>query len=174
MIDRHQGQIIYTAKRTSARRISAPSLEKFSGGTTASQAVLTTLQHCAGCSTIISPPTLTETSMRKPRDFDAELKALGDKARDLKSRKVQQLGELVIATGADALTADELAGALIVLAETKEAGKREAWARRGAVFFQGRWRRPAPAPGRDAVVAPAQPGGAQPVSSRKGTTSDGP
>ena len=33
--------------------------------------------------------------MRKPRDFDAELKALGDKARDLKSRKVQQLGELV-------------------------------------------------------------------------------
>ena len=39
--------------------------------------------------------------MRKPRDFDAELKALGDKARDLKSRKVQQLGELVIATGAD-------------------------------------------------------------------------
>ena len=42
--------------------------------------------------------------MRKPRDFDAELKALGDKARDLKSRKVQQLGELVIATGADAST----------------------------------------------------------------------
>ncbi len=62
--------------------------------------------------------------MRKPRDIDAELKALGDKARDLKSRKVQQLGKLVIATGADALSADELAGALIVLAETKEAGKR--------------------------------------------------
>jgi hypothetical protein len=35
-------------------RIAAPSLEKFSGGTTASQAVLTTLQHCAGRSTIIS------------------------------------------------------------------------------------------------------------------------
>jgi Conjugal transfer protein TraD len=49
--------------------------------------------------------------MRKPRDFDAELKALGDKARDLKSRKVQQLGELVIATGADALNANELGGA---------------------------------------------------------------
>ena len=82
--------------------------------------------------------------MRKPRDFDAELKALGDKARDLKSRKVQRLGELVIATGADALSADELAGALIVLAETKEAGKREAWAKRGAAFFQGRSRRTAP------------------------------
>ncbi|MER8634485.1 conjugal transfer protein TraD, partial [Mesorhizobium opportunistum] len=35
-----------------------------------------------------------ETAMRKPRDFDAELKALEDKARELKTRKVQQLGEL--------------------------------------------------------------------------------
>ena len=58
--------------------------------------------------------------MRKPRDFDGELKALQDKARDLRSRKVQQLGELVIAAGADTLTADEPAGALIVLAETKD------------------------------------------------------
>ena len=107
--------------------------------------------------------------MRKPRDFDAELKALGDKARDLKSRKVQQLGELVVATGADALNADELAGALIVLAETKEAGKREAWARRGAAFFQGRSRRNAPAPERDTDGAQTQSGGAQPVSGRKGT-----
>lgn len=46
--------------------------------------------------------------MRKPRDFDAELKALEDKARELKTRKVQQLGELVIATGADQLSTDEL------------------------------------------------------------------
>ena len=72
--------------------------------------------------------------MRKPRDFDAELKALENKARVLKSRKLQQLGELVISTGADALSADELAGALIVLAETKDAGKREAWAKRGAAL----------------------------------------
>ena len=106
--------------------------------------------------------------MRKPRNFDAELKALGDKARDLKSRKVQQLGELVIATGADALSADELAGALIVLAETKEAGKREAWARRGAAFFQSRSRRTASAADRNAGGASAQPGGSQPASVRKG------
>ena len=46
--------------------------------------------------------------MRKPRDYGAELKALEDKARELKTRKVQQLGELVILTGADALTVDEL------------------------------------------------------------------
>ena len=108
--------------------------------------------------------------MRKPRDFDAELKALTDKARDLKSRKVQQLGELVIATGADALTADELAGALIVVAETKEAGKREAWARRGAAFFQRRARRSAPAADRNTGGTPAQPGSPQPASSRKGAT----
>jgi Conjugal transfer protein TraD len=120
------------------------------------------------CSTIISPSTLKETMMRKPRDFDAELKALGDKARDLKSRKVQQLGELVIATGADALSAEELAGALIILAETKEAGKREAWARRGAAFFQSRARRNAPTADRNADGPPAQPGGAQPTSNRKG------
>lgn len=108
--------------------------------------------------------------MRKPRDFDAELKALEDKARGLKIRKVQQLGELVIATGAGMLTANELAGALIVLAETKEAGKREAWARRGAVFFQGRSRRSAPATDRDTDGAPAQPVSAQSASGRKGAT----
>jgi type II secretory pathway component PulK len=104
-----------------------------------------------------------EDMMRKPRNFDAELKSLEDKARDLKARKVQQLGELVISTGADALTADELAGALVVLAETKDAGKREAWAKRGAAFFQGRARRTASAPDRDASGTQTQPGGAQPT-----------
>lgn len=102
--------------------------------------------------------------MRKLRDYDAELKALEDKAKELKSRKVQQLGELVISTGADALTADELAGALIVLAETKDAGKKEAWAKRGAAFFQGRSRRSAPAPDRGSGGAPPQSGGAPPQS----------
>jgi hypothetical protein len=170
MIDRHRDEIIYTAKRTSARRISAPSLEKFSGRTIRCQTVLTTLQHSAWRWTINSPSTVMETIVRKPRDFDADLKALGDKARDLKSRKVQKLGELVIATGADALSADELAGALIVLAETKDAGKREAWSKRGAAFFQGRSRRTAPSTDRDAGGAPAQPNGTQPASGRKGAT----
>lgn len=102
--------------------------------------------------------------MRKPRDFDAELKQLEDKARDLKSRKVQQLGELVIATGADSLSTEELAGALIVLAETTDAGKKEAWAKRGVAFFQRRTRRTASAPDRDAGGAQSQPSGAQPPS----------
>ena len=106
--------------------------------------------------------------MRKPRDYDAELKALEDKARDLKERKVKELGELVIATGADALTADELAGALVVLAETTDAGKRDAWAKRGAAFFQGKSRRSAPAADRDNGGVQTQPGGAQPASGGTG------
>ncbi len=106
--------------------------------------------------------------MRKPRDYDAELKALEDKARELKTRKVQQLGELVIATRADSLSAEELAGALVALAETKDAGKREAWAKRGAAFFQGRSRRTTPTPDHDAGGTQTQPGGAQPASGGAG------
>ncbi|MDK8875096.1 conjugal transfer protein TraD [Paracoccus sp. SSJ] len=109
-----------------------------------------------------------DTTMRKPRNYDAELKALEDKAKELKTRKVQQLGELVIATGADALTADELAGALVALAETKDAGKREAWAKRGAAFFQGRSRRSAPASEHDSGGAQTQPGSAQSSSGATG------
>src|SRR5258707_5743774 len=138
MIDRHRDRISGTAERTSERRISAPSLEKFSGGIIPSQTVPATLQHYAQGSTIIPSSTLLENVMRKPRDFDGELKALQDKARDLKSRKVQQLGELVIATGADSLSVDELAGALIALAETTDAGQRRASARARVPSFQSR------------------------------------
>ena len=150
--------MVYLWRGSRDRIINEPSLEKISGGTTASQLVLTTLQLYARCSTIISPSTLTEAMMRKPRDFDAELKALGDEARDLRNRKVQQLGELVIATGADTLSADELAGALIVLAETSDTGKREAWGKR----------RTAPPTERYNGGARAQPGGAQPSTGGKG------
>lgn len=106
--------------------------------------------------------------MRKPRDYDAELKALEDKAKDLRTRKVQQLGELVIATGADTLTADELAGVLIVLAETTDAGKKEAWAKRGAAWFRGKSRRSASPPERDNGGAQTQQVGAQPASGAAG------
>jgi DNA-binding protein H-NS len=71
-------------------------------------------------------------------------------------------------TGADALSAEELAGALIVLTETKDAGRREAWAKRGAAFFQGRSRRTASASDRDTGGAQTQPGGAQPASDGAG------
>lgn len=80
--------------------------------------------------------------MRKPRDYDAELKALNDKARQLKERRLIQLGELVIATGADTLAIDLLAGALLNAAETKDAGVVEGWRKHGAAFFQRTARKP--------------------------------
>jgi DNA-binding protein H-NS len=104
---------------------------------------------------------LEDKDMRKPRDFDAELKVLEDKARELKARKVRELGELVIATGADTLAPEELAGALIVLAETTDPTKREAWAKRGAAMFRGRPRRSPNATDRNPPDAAAQPSRAQ-------------
>lgn len=80
--------------------------------------------------------------MRKPRDFDAELKALDGKARRLKERKLRQLGELVVATGADTLTVEHLAGALLVAIEAKDATAEE-FRKRGAAFFQRAARKPA-------------------------------
>lgn len=75
--------------------------------------------------------------MRKPRDIDSELKALAERAKQLKERRVQQLGELVIATGADASDAETLAGALLELAGNRDAARKESWRKRGAAFFQG-------------------------------------
>jgi hypothetical protein len=74
--------------------------------------------------------------MKKPRDLDAELEALQRRAKALKGRRVSQLGELVIATGADRLEAEVLAGALIAAAKA-DATTREAWRRAGVGLFQG-------------------------------------
>ena len=82
--------------------------------------------------------------MRKPQDIDSELKALEAKAKTLTERRVRQLGELVIATGADALDADMLAGALLGAVTTKDASAKEGWRRAGAAFFRGKERKPAP------------------------------
>ncbi len=100
--------------------------------------------------------------MRKPRDFDAELKALDDKAKLLKERRLHQLGELVVATGADALPVEQLAGALLAAVSASEMIVREDWRQRGAAFFllQGKARgparsRPVPAAAADSGTAPA-------------------
>lgn len=74
--------------------------------------------------------------MRKPRDFDSELQALTEKAKQLKGRKVLQLGELVIATGADALDPETLTGALLSVVKAKDSKEREVWRSTGAAFFQ--------------------------------------
>lgn len=94
--------------------------------------------------------------MRKPRDFDSELKALAYKARQLKERRVRQLGELVAATGADTLDADLLAGALLDAVAMKDAAAKEGWRKRGAAFFQSKARKPAPG-------AQRQPSGTLPL-----------
>lgn len=98
--------------------------------------------------------------MRKPHDFDSELKSLADKARQLKERRVRQLGELVAATGADTLDADLLAGALLDAVAMKDAATKEGWRKRGGAFFQGKARMPAPGPQRHADGALPLDGGA--------------
>lgn len=77
--------------------------------------------------------------MKKPRDLDAELQALQQRAKALKGKRVTQFGELVIATGADRLDMDVLAGALIAAAKADNAAQ-ESWRRAGAGFFQGQAR----------------------------------
>ena len=97
--------------------------------------------------------------MRKPKDFDAELKALADKARQLKERQIRQFGELVVATGADALDADLLAGALLEAVATRDDATKEGWRKRGAAFFHPARRSAARGPQSRARSAP-------PVASR--------
>ena len=75
--------------------------------------------------------------MRKPRGFDAELLALNDRTKE---RKVRQLGELVVATGAHALDAESLAGGLLAMMESVDATRKESWRKRGQAFFQRRSR----------------------------------
>ena len=75
---------------------------------------------------------------RKPRDYDAELQALMERAKKVKTQKTTQLGELVQVVGADALPMEALAGALLAAVDqskkTPEAVAR--WTERGQIFFQ--------------------------------------
>jgi len=80
--------------------------------------------------------------MRKVRDYDAELKALNDKARALKARKIEQLGALVVATGADALDLEVIAGMLRQgVTQAKEHSVKESWRADGATFLKRRGRK---------------------------------
>jgi hypothetical protein len=105
--------------------------------------------------------------MRKPRDYDAELKALDDKAREIKDRKVRQLGELVIACRADALPIEELAGTLLLAVEGKGL-TREDCRKRGEGFFRSPSRRTARDADRGASSGKANGGSAQPAAGETG------
>jgi len=78
--------------------------------------------------------------MRKPRDYDSDMKALRERAQLLKTRKVQQLGELVIVTGADVLPVEQLAGALLAAGDMQDAVVLKGWGERGDTFFHSRTR----------------------------------
>jgi len=74
--------------------------------------------------------------MRKPRDFDNALKNLTDKAKALQQTKGRQLGELIVATGADALDIETLAGGLLAMVQTKDAAQKHLWKKQGEEFFR--------------------------------------
>jgi hypothetical protein len=90
--------------------------------------------------------------MRKPRDFDAELKALDE----------------VIATGADELPVEELAGALLSAAGSDDRAAKEAWRTSGAAFFQRPARMPARSVDRGASSGKTNGGGAKSAAGETG------
>jgi hypothetical protein len=94
--------------------------------------------------------------MRKPRDINAEIRALREKEAGLKATHRAQLVELLERTGADRVEPEVLAGALLAAVEADggDRATREAWRQRGEAFFRpARTRRggdaepPAPATG---------------------------
>ena len=97
--------------------------------------------------------------MRKVRDYDAELKALEQRARGLKARRVEQLGTLVTSTGGDSLDLETLAGVLLEAVASTDPRAKEAWRATGAAFFQQRGRKASrKADGNSSSAAPDQPG----------------
>ena len=75
---------------------------------------------------------------RKPRDYDAELQTLMEKAKKVKTQKTTQLGELVQVVGADSMPMEALAGALLAAVEQakKQPEAVARWTERGQAFFQ--------------------------------------
>jgi hypothetical protein len=76
--------------------------------------------------------------MRKPRDFDSALRALTDKTKSLKETKRRQLGDLIMATGADGLDIETLAGGLLAMVQSMDTVQKENWRKHGAAFFRSK------------------------------------
>jgi len=74
--------------------------------------------------------------MRRPKDFDAQLKALAEKAKTLKDNKLYRLGELVVATGADTIDMETLAGGLLAMTAAKDPVQRASWKKAGEEMFR--------------------------------------
>jgi DNA-binding protein H-NS len=104
--------------------------------------------------------------MRKPRDFDQALKSLTEKTKALKETKRRQLGDLIVATGADALDVETLAGGLLAIVKTADVAQKEVWRKQGQAFF-----RKAPAAESRSSVQPERDAqaGSRPPQARSGT-----
>ena len=101
--------------------------------------------------------------MRKPPDFDEALRELTDKAKALKESKRTKLGELVMATGADLLDIEVLAGGLLMIANASDAAEKERWRAQGAAFFRSKARKPKERSHGDAARARADANGSSPA-----------
>ena len=75
-------------------------------------------------------------SIRQPRDFDAALKTLTEKTKALKESKRRHLGDLIVATGADALDIETLAGALLATVQSTDTAQKQGWKKAGIEFFR--------------------------------------
>jgi hypothetical protein len=131
-------------------------------------------QHIARTANLLLESTsiTRESDMaRKPRDYDAELQALMERAKKVKTQKTTQLGELVQVIGADSLPIEALAGVLLsALDDSKSRPETVArWTERGQAFFQQDTKRgkkatsgePAPATTGNGSSAPATERAAQ-------------
>jgi hypothetical protein len=96
--------------------------------------------------------------MRKPRDFESALRALTDKTKALRENKRRQLGELIVATGTDALDIEVLAGGLLTMVGA-DSVQTESWRKRGTAFFRKTARQSARKSHGDPKSAPASDGG---------------
>jgi hypothetical protein len=105
---------------------------------------------------------------RKPRDYDAELQALMERAKKVKTQKTTQLGELVQVIGADSLPVEALAGVLITaLEDAKNRPETVArWTERGQAFFQQGAKRGKTTTAGDRAAGPAGNGSSAPASDR--------
>lgn len=95
--------------------------------------------------------------MRKVRDYDAELRTLETRARKLKAKRIEQLGQLVVATGADTLDTETLAGALLDASSLADEKTKEVWRAKGELFFRRRGRKGGKAAGGNDSSAATQP-----------------
>ena len=94
---------------------------------------------------------------RKPKDYEAELQALMERTKKVKSQKTVQLGEIAQLVGADALPLEAFAGALMAALEQsrKQPEAIARWTERGATLFQQGGKR-----GKTAKPGDAAPGSA--------------